>query len=158
MSQDMPVYTCRKQVRARPMSRQAYNDLRNWALPKDENGEDEGYLVEYLDGGQRNHPDFEGYISWSPKDVFERGYSQDMDFGDAIRALKDGATVARKGWNGKGMWLKLVPTELADTVAFQHAALRPLPWIGMKTADQHFVPWLASQTDMLSTDWEIILP
>ena len=69
------LYTCHKQVRATPMSRLDYNVLRGWTLPADENGADEGYLVEYLDGGQANHPAYTGYISWSPKAVFERGYS-----------------------------------------------------------------------------------
>lgn len=79
-----------------------------------------------------------------------------MTFGQALETLKAGRQVARAGWNGKGMWLKLVPVHLADTVAFQHAALKPLPWIGMKTADQCFVPWLASQTDMLADDWCLV--
>jgi hypothetical protein len=63
-----------------------------------------------------------------------------FDFGEAIRKLKAGGRVVRKGWNGKGMWLGL--------------ALCSLPFIFMKTADTHFVPWLASQTDMLAEDWE----
>lgn len=67
-------YRCHKEVLARPMSRAEYNSLRGWEVPEDENPSDEGYLVEYVDGGQANHPDFKGYISWSPKDVFERGY------------------------------------------------------------------------------------
>ncbi|WP_460044138.1 DUF2829 domain-containing protein [Pseudomonas sp. S2_H01] len=78
-----------------------------------------------------------------------------MSFGLAVAAMKQGKRVARHGWNGKGMWLKLVPEDLAETVAFQHEALKPLPWIGMKTADEHFVPWLASQTDVLSDDWTV---
>ena len=79
-----------------------------------------------------------------------------MDFGDAIRALKQGFRVAREGWNGKGMWLKLVPESLADAVAFQHEALYAAPWVGMKTADEKFVPWLASQTDVLAEDWVVV--
>jgi len=69
-------YRCHKAVEARPMTRQAYNDLRGWTLPENEDGADEGYLVEYQDGGAANHPDFKGYISWSPKEVFERGYKE----------------------------------------------------------------------------------
>ena len=38
------------------------------------NGDDEGYLVEYTDGGKANTPQYDGYVSWSPKDVFERAY------------------------------------------------------------------------------------
>lgn len=65
-----------KVVNAKPMTRQEYNDIRGWTLPLDENGADEGYLVEYVDGGQTNHPNFAGYISWSPKAVFEKAYQE----------------------------------------------------------------------------------
>lgn len=87
-----------------------------------------------------------------------------MNFGQAIEALKGGLRVARAGWNGKGIWLRLVQpytdrffktTELplpADSI--DPGTL--LPWIGMKTADNGFVPWLASQTDMLAEDWSIM--
>lgn len=78
-----------------------------------------------------------------------------FSFSDAIRFLKRGLKVARKGWNGKGMYLecvdpymnrqfKLTETDPAGTF---------LPWIGIKTADNGFVPWLASQSDMLAEDW-----
>jgi hypothetical protein len=69
-----------------------------------------------------------------------------MTFGDALEALKARRTVARKGWNGKGMWLQL---QVPDA----HSKMS-LPYIYMKTADGHLVPWLASQTDMLSDDWQ----
>lgn len=68
-------YVGTKVVRAAEMNRAQYNQLRNWEVPADENPLDAGYLVEYTDGGASNHPDFVGYISWSPKDVFERSYS-----------------------------------------------------------------------------------
>lgn len=58
------------------MSRLAYNQLRGWELPANEDGADEGFLVEYIDGGPANHPDYAGYISWSPSDVFLRGHSE----------------------------------------------------------------------------------
>ena len=83
------------------------------------------------------------------------------DFGFAIKALKDGFKVSRKGWNGKGMWLCMIPgTEwgLGSNVPFDFGRManKLLPWIGMKTADDSFVPWLASQTDILATDWDIV--
>ena len=145
-------------ITAQPMNRADYNTYRGWALPSDENGEDEGYLVEYLDGGKPNDSRHTGYISWSPKDQFENAYreSGNMTFGLAIEALKRGHKIARTGWNGKGMWLMLVPEKLADAVSFQYEALSPAPWIGMKTTDDKFVPWLASQTDMLAEDWKIV--
>ena len=71
-----------------------------------------------------------------------------MDFGKAIEALKAGKKVARAGWNGKGMWLELQrPTELSKMT---------LPYIFMKTADDNLVPWLASQTDVLCEDWNVV--
>ncbi|MER4319189.1 DUF2829 domain-containing protein [Klebsiella pneumoniae] len=147
-----------KLINAFPMTRLAYNDFRGWQLPADENGADQGYLVEYLDGGKPNTDRFDGYVSWSPKEVFEKAYRpvSGLSFGLAIEALKQGKKVARDGWNGKGMWLKLVPADIADKVAFEYEALDGAPWIGMKTADDKFVPWLASQTNVLAEDWQII--
>ena len=63
-----------KSIKAREMNRLDYNTYRGWQLPDDEDGSDEGFLVEYVDSGKSNHPDHEGYISWSPKDVFERSH------------------------------------------------------------------------------------
>ncbi len=71
-----------------------------------------------------------------------------MNFGDAISALKQGKRVSRAGWNGKGMWLEL---QVPDA----HSKMT-LPYIFMKTADNHQVPWLASQTDMLGEDWGVV--
>ncbi len=71
-----------------------------------------------------------------------------MTFGDVIEALKSGHRVSREGWNGKGMWLALqVPDE--------HSKMR-LPYIYMSTAHGELVPWMASQSDMLSSDWSIL--
>lgn len=69
-------YEGTKRVHARPMTRGEYNAYRGWEVPADENPADDGYLVEYLDGGKSNHPNHAGYISWSPKDVFERSYKE----------------------------------------------------------------------------------
>jgi hypothetical protein len=72
---DQRVYISHKKVHATPMTRATYNDYRGWDLPVNENGSDEGYLVEYLDGGEGNDPDHKGYISWSPKAPFDAGYN-----------------------------------------------------------------------------------
>lgn len=91
-----------------------------------------------------------------------------LNFGDAIAALKSGKHVARKGWNGKGMFLFLLP---AATVPIAHIHTEPfrslaeanggtiecLGSIRMFTADKKVLTgWLASQADMLSEDWEIV--
>lgn len=78
-----------------------------------------------------------------------------MNFGQAIELLKTGNKVARRGWNGKGMWLSYVPAwDYNPSDHNSPAGIEKLPWIGMKTADNKFVPWLASQTDILAEDWE----
>lgn len=151
-----------KLINAKPMTRLEYNQFRGWELPADENGADEGFLVEYIDGGKANTQDYAGYVSWSPKDVFERAYRpiDAMTFGLAVEALKAGERVARAGWNGKGMWLGLVEAyeynPKADNALIHQLGCTKLPWIGMKTADNKFVPWLASQTDVLAEDWVIV--
>lgn len=71
-----------------------------------------------------------------------------MSFGKAIEALKDNKKVAREGWNGKGMWLKLQRPD-------KHSKMQQ-PYIYMCPADGKLVPWLASQSDMLSNDWLIV--
>lgn len=72
----MKKYIGIKYVYAEPMTRLEYNQLRDWKLPEDENGDDEGYLIEYIDGGKPNVMGYNGYVSWSPKEVFERAYQE----------------------------------------------------------------------------------
>ena len=92
-----------------------------------------------------------------PVDSQEHHQQPNMDFGYAVKMMKEGKRVERAGWNGKGMWLGLVNTGYYDvgcSVVNDIDSL--LPWIGMKTADNKFVPWLASQTDVLAEDWQIV--
>lgn len=95
-----------------------------------------------------------------------------MDFGGAIKALKEGHKVARKGWNGKGMFLWLKPASeikaewcrdsMLKNLAEQNGgSIEALGTICMYTHDNSgrnaiLTGWLASQSDMLSEDWEII--
>ncbi len=67
-------YVGTKYLMAWQMNRGDYNRYRGWEIPEGENPEDMGYLVEYEKGGEPNHPDHKGYISWSPKNVFEETY------------------------------------------------------------------------------------
>jgi hypothetical protein len=67
-----------------------------------------------------------------------------MDFSDALRAAKTGTRIARAGWNGKGMHVRLMEV---DGV---------LPFLAMCTVQGDMVPWLASQTDILAEDWETV--
>lgn len=91
-----------------------------------------------------------------------------MNFGKAIEALKQGKKVTRSGWNGKGMFLWLKPAvtiksdwckdpELKSLVDANGGEMEALGTICMKTADNKILTgWLASQTDMLSEDWEVL--
>ncbi len=90
-----------------------------------------------------------------------------MNFGEAIQALKSGSKVARAGWNGKGMFLIYVPGTIDAKlnegtpyqVALQSNIVTINPHIDMYIATGQFQPgWLASQTDMLADDWELIQP
>lgn len=72
--QNMPKYQGTKELYAKPMTLGDYNKLQGWTIPKDQDPFAEGYLVEYIGGGEPNHQDFDGYISWSPKEVFEAAY------------------------------------------------------------------------------------
>ncbi len=70
-----------------------------------------------------------------------------MSFGDALEVLKKGHFVTREGWNGKGMYLALQVPDANSKMT--------LPYIYMKTAQEDLVPWLASQTDILTDDWRL---
>lgn len=150
-------YIGTKSLLAFPMTKGDYCKLRNWDLPANEEPGEEGYLVEYPDS-LSNHPDFRGYISWSPKAVFEaayNSYTEGCTFGQATELLKSGLKLSRKGWNGKGMFLFLVSGGAWDFECDIHGVdgLHTLPFICMKTADGKLVPWLASQSDILAEDW-----
>ena len=70
----MKKYVGTKKLKAIPMNKEEYCQYRQWEVPLNENPKEEGYLVEYLDGGKPNDERHLGYISWSPKDVFEKAY------------------------------------------------------------------------------------
>lgn len=89
---------------------------------------------------------------------------QDQTFSKALEAVKKGYRIQRKGWNGKDMWIIYQPG--GYVIANKNDAkglgipigtnLTFLPFLLMKTADNCYVPWLASQTDILSDDWIIL--
>lgn len=170
----MKKYIGVKVVLAKPMTRRAYNDYRGWDSPADENGDEMGYLVEYQNGSEGNHPDHEGYISWCPAKQFEEANQpiNGMTFGHAIEAARKGMKIARTGWR-MGMFvvmqpeLKLPPFNTQGTnrkvndrtakFIGKDTPLNCVPYFAMYAADGGWVPgWLASQTDMLADDWMIV--
>ena len=86
-----------------------------------------------------------------------------MDFGSALEALKGGFKVQRSGWNGKGMFIYLVPenryaptTNAGAELAGEDGKVAYGAYLAMKTAQGNVVPWVASQTDLLASDWEMV--
>ena len=88
-----------------------------------------------------------------------------LSFGDAVAALKEGLRVERAGWNGKGMFLYYVPENKYPASRNEHGTMVGVfeddmvpygAYIAMKTAQNNVVPWLASQTDVLAEDWQIV--
>lgn len=82
------------------------------------------------------------------------------DFSGALVALKQGRKVYREGWNGKRMFLFLVPGSTFEVNRPPLMGIYPEgtkidyhAHIDMKTAQDDVVPWVASQTDLLATDW-----
>lgn len=154
-----------KLILALAMTRLEYNEYRDWELPEDENGDDQGQLVEYVDGGKSNHKNHEGYISWSPQDVFDNTYkaSGEMSFGMAIEAMKRGYKVARTGWNGSGMFAYLVQgsefkvnREPLLSIYPEGTDIKYRPHIDLKTADGSIATWSPSGSDALADDWLIV--
>lgn len=74
-----------KSVLATTMTRGEYNEYRGWTIPENEDPTEQGYLVEYVDGGKPNDERHAGYISWSPRDVFEKSYHQSQTSQDRVR-------------------------------------------------------------------------
>lgn len=89
-----------------------------------------------------------------------------MDFGYALNALNEGKKVFRSGWNGKGMWVVLqkgypegipINKNTADAIGEPEGTVHKfLPYLMFRTAQGDFVPWLASQTDILADDYGIV--
>jgi len=99
--------------------------------------------------------------------------SSQFDFGEALNELRAGRKVRRAGWNGKGMWIVLMPSlslppystqepgpKVNDRTAKHIGPDTPLdsqPYVAMWTADGKWQPgWLPSQADLFARDWEVV--
>jgi hypothetical protein len=87
-----------------------------------------------------------------------------MNFGQALEALKTGSKLQREGWNGKGMFIFLVPGSTFQVnrppllgIYPEGTTINYHAHVDMKTADGQIVPWVCSHTDMLAADWVVAL-
>lgn len=177
----MNKYVGVKLIEAESMTRGKYNEFRGWTIPENEDPSDEGYLVKYSDG----------YISWSPSKVFEDTHiglenckitqeqfldviSNDLmnenktefSFGTAIEMLKKGYKMARKGWNGKNMFIvyqKGYPQgiacnkQTAEAFGINEGDLFVCnPYLQIKNVDGSASMWVPSINDVLSEDWQVV--
>ena len=127
--------------------------------------EREGYKVVYEDG----------YTSWSPKDVFEKAYRKinNLTFGLAIEALKQGKLVARKGWNGSGMFIfKQIPAAIDNSIINKMQSVPESAKKILTTRNKEPIyyenqmvivkpngtidSWVASSSDTFAEDWFIV--
>ena len=164
-----------KMILGKPMTLGDYNLYRGWDIPADEDPNKPGYLVEYPDKDNTNHPHHDGYISWSPAEAFKAYRPTDgMTFGLAIEAMKKGYMVARVGWNGKNMFVYFVQGTHPFVYEMRGNAAKAVELrkkltngasshqnicghIDMMAADGSIVVgWLASQTDINAEDWMIV--
>ena len=137
--------------------------------------DEEGCIINHFEEGEEVPAValFPNDLIWVMRDdwevVQEPKEEKTYPFGYAISELKNGKKVARKGWNGKGMFLVLCPS---NKVPADHMKVKEVkkfyqnekqdtvtinPHIDMKAADGTYVTgWLASQTDMLADDWYVV--
>lgn len=149
-SQTMTRYIGTKIINAKPMNRLAYNQFRGWELPADEDGSDDGYLVEYTDGGKANVAGYTGYVSWSPKDVFERAYRPllGIPLGLALEALQLGHRVARLGWPSTTWLVYMKPVSPTPEMQIRS---------GLYVTDGiTFSAWAPSHADLLADDYVVL--
>ena len=159
-----------KSVLATPMSRAEYCEYRGWQLPENEDPHEPVYLVEYTNGGKPNDERHKGYITMSPKEVFEKDYriNGELSFGDALEALKQGNKVCRSGWNGKDQYVVAQQgQEIESTYVWNphnkaHAEklggwIEVAPYCTLKTAqDTLAMGWTPSTGDLFANDWMIV--
>lgn len=163
MNKEMKLYIGTKIVKAMPMTMTKAQEMLGREI-KPATVEEDGYLVEYKDG----------YMSWSPKSVFEEAYHEvkGMNFGEVIEALKTGLAVRRKGWNGKGLFVvKQVPAHItADIIPNMQSLPQSAKDIIMARKEPHIDytnqmliinpdgradSWVPSSSDVFAEDWEL---
>lgn len=129
----MQTYLGVKLIKAEPLNLGDYNIKRGWTIPANEDPATEGYFLEYEDG----------YVSWSPKKIFEEAYRRidGLTFGLALEALKKGLVVTRSKWN------KQVTVFMGTEKDYLY----------MKSGEDIIsTGWMPMRIDMMAEDWQIV--
>jgi hypothetical protein len=123
------LYEGTKRLYAWPMQKGQYVDYRGWAMPGNEDPSEQGYLVEYTDGGKPNDERHEGYISWSPATVFEQTYKEVKPDDWSARLVKERDDLCLKivGLNS------FIGTERFHALRMQDRALLEIQQSAMET-------------------------
>ena len=166
----MKKYIGTKQIEAEPMTMgEAYERglLQAGRVPSESEKSNAGYHVKYQDG----------YESWSPAEPFEKAYRESgtMTFGTAIELLRQGKSIRRKGWNGKGLFvIKQIPAHIESDIISKMQSL-PQSAKDLILAGKGFIDytsqcliynentgladsWVPSISDVFAEDWEIVEP
>lgn len=148
-----------KQIHAEPCSkRDYYKEKKGWFLRAEDDVE--GYKVVYEDG----------YVSWSPRTVFEKAYRKidEMTFSEALESCKRGKKIARRGWNNKGMFIFYLPESMVKEEWCKDTILKDLAhqnggeikcesMLRIHTASKTISSgWRPTNLDLFETDWYIV--
>lgn len=86
-----------------------------------------------------------------------------MSFSEVLDLVKQGRKAARLGWNGKGMFIFLVPGSTFQVnrppllgIYPEGTTINYRPHIDMRAANGEIVPWIASQSDLIENDWVVV--
>lgn len=151
----MDLYIGTKIIQAEPMAFGDFMKQKMQDMAKTIPDDAPGYKVIYPDN----------YKSWSPEQAFNLAYHRlnCMTFSEALDFAKIGRKIARSGWNGKNMFIFLVDGSHftvnrapLNTIYDNGTEIDYRPHLDMKTVNGEIVPWVASQTDLLSNDWYIV--
>ena len=152
-------YIGTKEIEALPLTKEQYNYFRGYKNPVNEDPKEKGYLVQYLDGGKPNHPDIPNYVSWSPVHVFKEAYKTngDLSYGAALVLLKKGERLMRHGWNGKQMFIQLMPgRDVSLIVNNTHLDVEHGKYTVIVNLNNNTMSvWVPSPTDHLAEDWSV---
>jgi hypothetical protein len=178
----MELYTGTKQVMAKKMTKQGYCNYRGWEVPPDEDGTEIGMLVEYLEGGESNHPAHKGYISWTPLVPFQMAYKLNggLSLSDAVEfGLKKGKGIRRMSWKTNKFVFRQVPADISvknvvpkmqslpqkikDIFSYRqinnsltHAEINYHNQLALVYPNNRVTAWNASTDDILTNDYEIL--